>query len=229
MSYAPTYWKALPWTASESCRWHVCYSFCSRAAPCAVRRPGSREAHGQLLWVNSDCSGAGGRRRACCLGVACSCVQRRDAAKLTGCFTPKAEFVDDAGNVHRGIEEIGAVFKAFRGKFPKATMELAVDSIRLAGEDLAVEDGTRTVKTEDARPSTSTRRSTSSGKETGLSPLPARRRRPEPTPHVRLQPWRGSSESGWTKAPRPQSRSIAVGMTAGTSCSSTSWSLSRAR
>ena len=60
------------------------------------------------------------------------------------------ELVDDAGNVYRGLEEIGAIFQAFREKFPKAKMELAVDSIRLAGEQLAVEDGTRTVTTDEA-------------------------------------------------------------------------------
>ncbi len=73
-----------------------------------------------------------------------------DAEKLAACFTPKAELVDDAGNIYRGLEEIGAIFKAFREKFPTAKMELAVDSIRLAGEMLAVEDGTRTVTTEEA-------------------------------------------------------------------------------
>lgn len=73
-----------------------------------------------------------------------------DAAKLATLFSAKAELVDDAGNVYRGVEEIGAIFKAFREKFPTAKMELAVDSIRSAGEQLAVEDGTRKVTTEDA-------------------------------------------------------------------------------
>ncbi|MHB0960196.1 MAG: YybH family protein [Pirellulaceae bacterium] len=73
-----------------------------------------------------------------------------DRAKLAACFLPKAELIDDLGTVYRGVEEITAIFQRFREQFPKATMELTVEAIRLAGEELAVEDGTRTVKTQDA-------------------------------------------------------------------------------
>ena len=37
-----------------------------------------------------------------------------DAAKLAACFMPKAELVDDAGNVYRGLEEI-------RGNFSRSS------------------------------------------------------------------------------------------------------------
>jgi uncharacterized protein (TIGR02246 family) len=112
-----------------------------------------------------------------------------DAAKLAACFLPKAELVDDAGNVYRGLEEIATIFKEFREKFPKASMELAIDTIRLAGDRVAVEDGTRTVKTADA---TAVNKYTmvyvkqdgkwlvASARETAADP--------EPTPHDRLQP-----------------------------------------
>jgi uncharacterized protein (TIGR02246 family) len=112
-----------------------------------------------------------------------------DAAKLATCFTPKAELVDDAGNVYHGLEEIGAIFQKFREKFPKATMELAVDSIRLAGEGLAVEDGTRTVKTADA---TAVNKYTMVYvKRDGKWLVAAARETaadPDPTPHDRLLP-----------------------------------------
>ena len=112
-----------------------------------------------------------------------------DSAKPAACFLPKAELIDDAGNIYRGLEEIGAIFKKFREKFPKATMELAVDSIRLAGEGLAVEDGTRTVKTEDA---TAVNKYTMVYvKRDGKWLVAAARETaadPEPTPHDRLLP-----------------------------------------
>ncbi len=112
-----------------------------------------------------------------------------DSAKLAACFLPKAELIDDAGNVYRGLEEIGAIFKKFREQFPKATMELAVDSIRLAGEELAVEDGTRTVTTEDA--AAVNKYTMLYVKRDGKWLVAAARETvadPEPTPHDRLLP-----------------------------------------
>ena len=112
-----------------------------------------------------------------------------DAAKLAACFSPKAELVDDAGNVYRGLEEIGAIFQAFREKFPKAKMELAVDSIRLAGEQLAVEDGTRTVTTDEAV--AVNKYTMIYVKRDGKWLVGAARETaadPEPTPHDRLLP-----------------------------------------
>lgn len=112
-----------------------------------------------------------------------------DAAKLATCFTPKAELVDDAGNIHRGLEEINAIFKAFREKFPTAKMELSVDSIRLAGEMLAVEDGTRTVTTEEAV--AVNKYTMIYVKRDGKWLIAAARETaadPEPTPHDRLLP-----------------------------------------
>ncbi|MCU0959924.1 MAG: SgcJ/EcaC family oxidoreductase [Pirellulaceae bacterium] len=112
-----------------------------------------------------------------------------DVAKLAECFLPKAELVDDAGTVYRGLDEIGAIFQKFREQFPSAKMELAVESIRLAGEELAVEDGTRTVTTDE---SVAVNKYTmvyvkrdgkwlvASARETAADP--------EPTPHDRLLP-----------------------------------------
>lgn len=112
-----------------------------------------------------------------------------DAATLIAVFTPKAELVDDAGNVHRGVDEIGALFQAFREKFPTATMALDVNSIRLISEMVAVEDGTRTVKTDDA---TAVNQYTMVYvKRDGKWLVAAARETaadPEKTPHDRLQP-----------------------------------------
>ncbi len=112
-----------------------------------------------------------------------------DGAKLAACFLPKAELVDDAGNVYSGLEEIAAIFQQFREEFPNATMELAIDSIRLAGDRVAVEDGTRTVKTADA---TAVNHYTMLYvKQDGRWLVAAARETaadPEPTPHDRLQP-----------------------------------------
>ena len=142
-----------------------------------------------------------------------------DAAKLEACFTPQAELVDDAGNVYRGIQEIGAIFKAFREQFPNATMELAVDAIRLAGTDVAVEDGTRSVTTEDAV--AVNKYSMVYLKRDGKWLIAAARETaadPEPTPPIGCCRWPGWWVSGLTKAPTPRWSSTAAGTMGRISC-----------
>ena len=77
-------------------------------------------------------------------------INARDGDALVALFLPEAEFVDDAGNTHRGREGIRGVFAEFVRAFPDAEMALEIDSIRLAAGELAIENGTRTVSTADA-------------------------------------------------------------------------------
>jgi uncharacterized protein (TIGR02246 family) len=70
-----------------------------------------------------------------------------DAAALGGMFLETGELVDEAGNVHTGKAAITELFTGFFGKFPKATLEMLVDSARPVGDTLAVEEGQRRITT----------------------------------------------------------------------------------
>ncbi|NCX99734.1 MAG: hypothetical protein EBX35_14455, partial [Planctomycetia bacterium] len=51
-----------------------------------------------------------------------------DATTLGGMFLDTGELVDEAGTVHAGKAAITELFAGFFGKFPKATLEMLVDS-----------------------------------------------------------------------------------------------------
>jgi uncharacterized protein (TIGR02246 family) len=70
-----------------------------------------------------------------------------DAAALGGMFLETGELVDEAGNVHTGKAAITELFTGFFGKYPKATLEMLVDSARPVGGTLAVEEGQRRITT----------------------------------------------------------------------------------
>lgn len=70
-----------------------------------------------------------------------------DAAALAGMFLETGELVDEAGTVHTGKAAITDLFTGFFGRFPKATLEMLVDSVRPIGETLAVEEGQRRITT----------------------------------------------------------------------------------
>ncbi len=72
-----------------------------------------------------------------------------DAAALGGMFLETGELVDEAGNLHAGKPAITELFASFFAKFPKATLEMAVDSARPVGETLAIEEGQRRITTAD--------------------------------------------------------------------------------
>jgi uncharacterized protein (TIGR02246 family) len=72
-----------------------------------------------------------------------------DAAALGGMFLETGELVDEAGNVHAGKAAITELFTGFFGKFPKASLEMVVDSARPVGDTLAVEEGQRRITTAD--------------------------------------------------------------------------------
>jgi uncharacterized protein (TIGR02246 family) len=70
-----------------------------------------------------------------------------DAAALGGMFLDTGELVDEAGTVHTGQAAIKELFTGFFGKYPKATLEMLVDSARPVGGTLAVEEGQRRITT----------------------------------------------------------------------------------
>lgn len=70
-----------------------------------------------------------------------------DAAALGRMFLDTGELVDEAGTVHTGQAAITELFTGFFGKYPKATLEMLVDSARPVGGTLAVEEGQRRITT----------------------------------------------------------------------------------
>jgi len=70
-----------------------------------------------------------------------------DAAALGGMFLETGELVDEAGNVHTGRAAIAKLFTEFFTRFPKSTLEMAVESARPIGDTLAVEEGQRRITT----------------------------------------------------------------------------------
>ena len=69
------------------------------------------------------------------------------AAALGRMFLDTGELVDEAGAVHTGQAAITELFTGFFGKYPKATLEMLVDSARPVGGTLAVEEGQRRITT----------------------------------------------------------------------------------
>jgi uncharacterized protein (TIGR02246 family) len=72
-----------------------------------------------------------------------------DATALGSLFLETGELVDEAGNLHAGKPAITQLFTGFFGRFPKATLEMVVDSARPVGDTLVVEEGQRRVTTTD--------------------------------------------------------------------------------
>ena len=70
-----------------------------------------------------------------------------DAAALGGMFLETGELVDEAGTVHVGKAAITELFTRFFEKFPKASLEMQVASVRPVGDTLAVEEGQRRITT----------------------------------------------------------------------------------
>jgi uncharacterized protein (TIGR02246 family) len=67
------------------------------------------------------------------------------AAELAASFLPDGELIDDEGNLYRGREELQGLFKKFFATFPGAKLKLKVDSLRVIGTRLAIEEGTRVI------------------------------------------------------------------------------------
>jgi uncharacterized protein (TIGR02246 family) len=71
------------------------------------------------------------------------------AAELAASFAPDGELVDDQGNLYRGREELQGLFKKFFATFPGAKLNLKVDSLRMIGTRLAIEEGARVITVND--------------------------------------------------------------------------------
>ncbi len=115
---------------------------------------------------------------------------RKQADDLVALFLPGAEFIDDAGNTHLGHEGIRNVFTRFVELFPDATMQLNIETVRLAARELAIENGTRTVSTESGAETATNRYTMVHVKRDGKWQIAVVREVPEdpkPTPRDRLQ------------------------------------------
>jgi len=64
-----------------------------------------------------------------------------DAAAVAAHWTEDGDFVDEAGRVVVGREEIQREYEAFFAAHPGVKMRLMIDSLRLLNDDSAVEDG----------------------------------------------------------------------------------------
>lgn len=64
-------------------------------------------------------------------------------------FGDGAEFVDEAGTIYQGIDEIKTVFTEFFKNFPNAKLTMEVESVRPIGSKLMVEEGTRLIESKD--------------------------------------------------------------------------------
>jgi hypothetical protein len=92
--------------------------------------------------------------------------------------------------VHKGSEEITAIYRKFIEQFPEASMKLDIDSLRFATGEIAIEDGTRTVTTADDGSSATNRYTMVHVKRDGRWSIASARELPddpEPTPYERLQ------------------------------------------
>jgi uncharacterized protein (TIGR02246 family) len=69
---------------------------------------------------------------------------------IVALFVADGELVDENGNLYKGKDELQRLFADYFGRFPGATLSVEVESIRVIGSDLAVEDGTRHLSTKDS-------------------------------------------------------------------------------
>jgi uncharacterized protein (TIGR02246 family) len=67
------------------------------------------------------------------------------AVELAAHFLPDGELIDDQGNLYRGREELQDLFERFFATFPGVKLSRQVDSLRMIGPRLAIEEGTRVV------------------------------------------------------------------------------------
>ncbi len=113
-----------------------------------------------------------------------------DTKKLTDCFAPSAVLMDDAGDEFRGPDQIADIVSRFFAKYPGAKTTLDIESIRLAGPGVAIEQGTRTVTLPDGDAKVRNRYLMVYVKREGNWRIVSAREYaddPEPTPHERLE------------------------------------------
>jgi len=113
------------------------------------------------------------------------------AQQVAASFLPEGEAVDEAGNVYQGREQIVQVFGKFFEKFPGAKMTLEAASVRVLSPELAVEEGTRRVVTQDGSGKAATKYALTYVKRDGQWLIATARESAAdeaPTPHERLAP-----------------------------------------
>lgn len=67
------------------------------------------------------------------------------AADVAGLFTPDGEMIDEEGNLFAGRKELTEAFGQFFTQFPKAQLEVKIESVRSPAPGLAIEEGTRQI------------------------------------------------------------------------------------
>lgn len=72
------------------------------------------------------------------------------AEAVVALFLPEGELIDEDGNVYQGKEELQKLFSSYFTKFPGATLALDLESVRVLGSDLAIEEGTRYLSSKEA-------------------------------------------------------------------------------
>lgn len=76
---------------------------------------------------------------------------RGDAAAVAGLFLDGGELTDDAGNLHKGREAIQQLLGRFFQAYPGAKLQQEVDSGRMIGPWMAIQQGTQTIVTADGK------------------------------------------------------------------------------
>ncbi|MGV3607293.1 MAG: DUF4440 domain-containing protein [Planctomycetaceae bacterium] len=71
------------------------------------------------------------------------------AEELVKTFSAQGELIDEEGDIFQGHDALLGLFKTFFEKFPGAKLDLEVESLRLLGGSLAIEEGTRRVSSKD--------------------------------------------------------------------------------
>jgi uncharacterized protein (TIGR02246 family) len=69
---------------------------------------------------------------------------------LTALFLPSGELIDEAGTIYRGHQEIRGLLTAFFERFPGSKLNAEIESIRIVGP-VAIEEGTRSITTQDGK------------------------------------------------------------------------------
>ncbi|MDA1161895.1 MAG: SgcJ/EcaC family oxidoreductase [Planctomycetota bacterium] len=68
-----------------------------------------------------------------------------EAKKLAAHFVDDGEYVDDAGTLFKGRDDIEAEFAAFFKTLPGTRLAINVDELRFIGDSMAIEEGTAAV------------------------------------------------------------------------------------
>jgi uncharacterized protein (TIGR02246 family) len=115
---------------------------------------------------------------------------RHDAAAIVALFYPNAKLVDEEGAVVEGQDAIAEVFSTIFAEQPETQIEVAIESIKFIGSDLAVEIGTTKTTPAPGEPAENGRYTVLHLKRDGKWRMALARDNEgeQPTNHERLQP-----------------------------------------